>query len=343
MTRRLRVATVGAGYFSGFHHEAWARIEEVDLVALCDQDRAKAEDFAARFDIPRVYVDAAEMLDREKPDLLDIVTPPPGHLPLIRLAAERGIATICQKPFCRSLAEAEEAVRVAEAAGILLVVHENFRFQPWYAHAKRLIDEGALGEVFQAIFRLRPGDGQGPRAYLDRQPYFQSMERFLVHETAIHFIDTFRYLLGEVEAVFADLRRLNPAIAGEDAGLILFRHASGARSLFDGNRLVDHKAENRRFTMGELLIEGSAAVLALDGDGVLRLRRFGSNQEEFLPSPWPHTGFGGGSVERLQRHVVAHLLDGAPVMNPARDYLANLRIEAAVYDSAASGALRVVS
>ena len=191
------------------------------------------------------------MLECERPDIFDIATPPESHLALIRLAAARCVDTICQKAFCRSLAEAEEAVRIADEAGILLVVHENFRFQPWYAAAKRQIEEGALGEVYQASFRLRPGDGQGPRAYLDRQPYFQRMERFLVHETAIHFIDTFRYLSGEIAEVFADLRRLNPAIVGEDAGVILFNHASGARSLFDGNRLIDHRAENRRYTMGE--------------------------------------------------------------------------------------------
>ena len=67
---------------------------------------------------------------------------------------------------------------------------------------------------------MRPGDGQCPRAYLDRQPYFQEMPRFFVFETGVHMIDVFRFLLGEVTGVFARLRRLNPAIRGEDAGLI---------------------------------------------------------------------------------------------------------------------------
>ena len=53
-------------------------------------------------------------------------------------------------------------------------------------------------------FRLRTGDGQGPDAYLSRQPYFQKMEHFLVHETAVHWIDTFRFLLGDINAVYAD-------------------------------------------------------------------------------------------------------------------------------------------
>ncbi|MEQ3679943.1 hypothetical protein [Pseudophaeobacter sp.] len=83
----------------------------------------------------------------------------------------------------------------------------------------------------QVTFRLRPGDGQGAEAHLDRQPYFQNMPRFLVHETAVHWVDTFRYLLGNPLSVYADLRRENPVIAGEDAGYVLFDHRDGVRAV----------------------------------------------------------------------------------------------------------------
>ena len=64
------------------------------------------------------------------------------------------------------------------------------------------------------------------------------MEKFLVHETAIHLIDVFRFLLNEEpSAVYAALRRLNPALKGEDAGMMLFDFPSGARAVFDGTRL----------------------------------------------------------------------------------------------------------
>jgi predicted dehydrogenase len=195
------------------------------------------------------------------------------------------------------------------------------------------LDAGTLGEPYEVAFRLRPGDGQGPRAYLDRQPYFQKMERFLVHETAIHLIDTFRYMMGEVTEIYANLRKLNPVIAGEDAGIILFDFASGARGVFDGNRLVDHAAENRRLTMGEMVLEGSDAVLRLDGYGRLFLRRHGLNAEEEVPYAWENRGFAGDCVYLLQRHVVDRLADNGPFMNTGRDYLTNLRIENAVYES----------
>lgn len=337
MSARFKVAIAGAGYFSQFHAEAWSRLPSVTVVACADRSLDKARAKAAQHGIPAVYDDVACMLDSERPDLLDIVTPPDTHFDLIRLAAVRGVHVICQKAFCRSLAEATTAVEVAERAGIVAIVHENFRFQPWHREAKRLLTVGDLGTPYQITFRLRPGDGQGPRAYLDRQPYFQQMPRFLVHETAIHFIDTFRFLLGEVVSVYADLRRLNPAIAGEDAGVILFTFASGVRAIFDGNRLADHPARNRRLTMGEMLLEGSAATLRLDGDGALHRRAYGANDETILPYPWQDVWFGGDCVHALQRSAVEAIVGRRSPENAARDYLANLRVEEAIYRSAEEG------
>jgi predicted dehydrogenase len=335
----LKVVTIGAGYFSAFHHDAWTRLPEVELAAVCDLDPAKAQAMAERFGVPRHYTDVATMLEAERPDLVDIATPPATHVALIRETMARQLPTICQKAFCRSLAEAREAVALAAAAGTLLIVHENFRFEPWHRELKRQLDAGRIGALYQIAFRLRPGDGQGPGAYLDRQPYFQTMQRFLVHETAIHFIDVFRYLMGEPQAVMARLVGLNPAIQGEDSGIILFEFDGNRRALFDGNRLVDHAADNRRLTMGELLAEGSTGVIRLDGYGRLFHRAFGSNEETAIAYAWEDRGFAGDSVLALQRHVVEHLLEGTPIVNTALEYLKNLEIEEAVYRASAEARL----
>jgi predicted dehydrogenase len=252
-------------------------------------------------------------------------------------SARRGIATICQKALAATYAESAAIVETAERAGISLAVHENFRFMPHFREAKRMVESGALGALHGVAFRLRPGDGQGPRAYLDRQPYFQQMPRFLVYETAIHLIDSFRFLMGEVEAVYARLRRVNPAIAGEDAGYIVFEFAGGATGLFDGNRLNDHVARNTRRTMGEMWLEGSGGVLRLDGDARLWWKPHGGEERQHAYDRGREDTFGGGACEHLQRHVVRHLLEGAPLENSGRDYLANLRVQEAVYASAAQG------
>lgn len=343
MTGRLKVCVVGAGFFSQFHYDAWNRHPEVDVVGLCALTLDEAGAAAARYAAPRWYDDLAAMLDTEQPDLLDIVTPPPSHRACMDAAIARAIPAICQKPFCGTLAEAEAAVAMIEKAGATVAVHENFRFQPWFRRIRQAIGEGALGEIYQATFRLRPGDGQGANAYLDRQPYFQTMKRFLVHETAIHLLDIFRFLFGEPASLFARLARLNPAIAGEDAGIILLEFDGGMRALFDGNRLADHAADNRRLTMGEMLVEGSRATLRLDGWGRLWLRAHGDNDERELKYDWDDRGYGGDCVFRLQSHVVDHLLRGAPLENTAAGYLANLRLEEAAYRSHAEGRIERVA
>jgi len=328
----VRVACLGAGYFSQFHYGSWARMDGATLVGSCDSDLSRA----AATGLP-AFATLDAMLEATRPDLLDIILPPPAHGQAIRTALAAGIRwIICQKPFCLDLAEAEQIVAEAEAAGATLIVHENFRFQPWYRAIKTELDAGSIGDVMNATFRLRPGDGQGPCAYLDRQPYFQQMPRFLIHETAVHWVDTFRYLFGPTRAVYADLRQINPAIAGEDAGHVLFDHGA-VRALFDGNRHLDHVADNLRRTMGEAQIEGTDGVLTLFGNGSVTRRGFGqSNSTEVLPADtWD--GFGGDCVHALQSHVVSAVTKGTTLENTARDYLTVIAVKDAIYASAKEG------
>ncbi len=331
----MRVAVIGAGYFAQFHHDAWNRLPGAELVAIADQDGGRAGEAAAKYGVP-AFADIDEMLEKTSPDLVDIATPPASHLELVAAVSARGLPAICQKPLAPTFDEAVAVVETAEAANTLLVVHENFRFQPWYREMRRLIGQGHLGDLHGVTFRLRPGDGQGARAYLDRQPYFQQMQRFLVHETSIHFIDTFRYLLGEATGVMARLRRLNPAIAGEDAGVIMLDFNGGKTALFDGNRLNEHVADNTRLTMGEMWLEGAAGVLRLDGRGRLWWKPHGGEETEH-DYAWDDVGFAGDSVYAFQAHVLEHLNGAGALENSARDYLRNLEIEEAVYRSSETG------
>lgn len=330
-----RVAVVGAGYFAPFHLDAWRQLGS-PAVALCDLDGAKARTLAARFGVPRAYDKLEDMLDKERPELLDAVLPPAAQSAVVRTALARGIAVVCQKPFGADLQQATELAGLASRQGATLVVHENFRFSPWYREMRRCIDAGMLGQLHGVAFRLRPGDGQGERAYLDRQAYFQGLKRFLVRESAIHFVDVFRYLMGEVTAVTASLRRINPVIAGEDAGVIVFEFANGSMGLFDGNRLNDHPSDDPRRTMGEMWLEGSAGVMRLDGQARLWWKPHQLAEHAHDHACGPPGPFGGACVA-LQAHVLRHLDQGTPLENSAADYLANLKVEEAIYHSHATG------
>ncbi|MGK7866076.1 Gfo/Idh/MocA family protein [Falsiroseomonas sp. E2-1-a20] len=334
----MKVAVIGAGYFAQFHHDAWSRLP-VELAAICDRDGTKAEEAAARFPPARDFTDAAQMLDAVRPGLVDIVTPPETHAALVALCAERGIPAICQKPLAPDYATAVAIVQQAEQANIPLIVHENFRFMPWFEEAARLVRAGAIGEPLDLSFRLRSGDGQGPDAYLSRQPYFRTMPRFLVHETIIHLIDVFRLLFGEVAGVFARLRTLNPAIVGEDAATVLFSFADARRSgIVDGNRQIDHPSDDPRMTNGVLMVEGTGGQLRLDGHGRLFLRPHGGTEAEHAYT-WERRGYGGDCVFRQSRAALGHVTQQAPVPNTGRAWLRNMEIEEAIYRSAAEGRL----
>lgn len=336
MTGVMQVGVIGAGYFAQYHLDAWKRLPKVRLAAVCDTDPHRLSDATAGMSDVATFTDARAMLDNVTLDLVDIATPPSTHLELVSETSARGLSTVCQKPLAPTMIEAVRLVETAERAQIELVVHENFRFTPWHQEAARLINTQQLGDLHSVTMRLRPGDGQGPEAYLNRQPYFQEMERFLVHETAIHWIDTFRFLMGEVVGVFARLRRINRAIAGEDAGYIIFAFESGATGLFDGNRLNEHVANNPRLTMGEMWIEGSAGVLRLDGEARLWWKPHGE-MERMHRYDWSDQGFAGDCVYATQAHIVSRLSAGNTPENTGRAYLRNLEIEEAVYRSNAEG------
>jgi predicted dehydrogenase len=329
------VAVAGAGYFGRFHLEAWRRLQAEGaavLGGLAEPDQQRRTQALGEWGIAQGYADAAAMLEQLRPDILDIATPPHTHLALVALAASKGIACICQKPLAPTYAEAQTLVATAERAGILLVVHENFRWMPWYLEMKRCLTGGMLGTPHSVSVRMRPGDGQGPDAYLSRQPYFQRMPRFWVHETAIHLVDTFRFLFGEVSMVGASLKRRNPVIAGEDSGYVMLAFGDGPTALIDGNRLNDHPAANTRLTMGEHWLEGSAGVMRLDGYGRLHWKPHGGPEVEHAYE-WKDVGFAGDCVYRQQQHVLERIGSGLAPVNTGREYLRNYAIEEAIYRS----------
>ncbi len=213
----LRVACLGAGYFARFHHEAWARIPRARTgrrrrSGYCPRRRPRGQP---------AYPDLAAHAGGDTPRY-------PRHhraarRPIWMLSGRRwppgSKAIICQKPFCTSLAEADTGRRPCRRCRYPVDRAREFPVSSrGIARSRPQIAAGRLGESMQASVpaasRRRAGAARlsGPAAL------FPDHAALLVHETGVHWIDTFRFLLGPITAVYADLRHLNPAIAGEDAG-----------------------------------------------------------------------------------------------------------------------------
>ncbi len=331
-----RVAIVGLGYFSQFHLGSWVKIPNAEVVGVTDLDPERRAWATKVYQVPAF--DDLEKVLMLKPDIVDIVAPPAAHADLVRAVMAPGRTIICQKPFCSGLDVAQTIAAEAQAAGARILIHENFRFQPWYRTIKQKLNDGTFGQIYSGTFVLRPGDGRGPDAYLSRQPAFQTMERLFVHETGIHFIDTFRWLLGDVTSIYADLRQLNPVLKGEDAGIVIMEHANGARSTIDGNRLSDHMTDDPRRTMGEMTIEGEGGTISVNGMGRVWFRPFQASKSQSLPLAYKPDGtFGGGCVTALNTHVIQALDGLVPFENDVADYLPNMALSDLAYKSNAAG------
>ncbi|MEX0332461.1 MAG: Gfo/Idh/MocA family protein [Puniceicoccaceae bacterium] len=328
---------VGAGYFSRFQYQAWNELPETEILAVCNRSVDKAEVIARDFGIPNVYSigDYEKMLDEQQPDFVDIITPPETHLPLVEAAINRGIAVICQKPLAPTWAECRRMEEIVKASPVPFMVHENWRWQPWYREVKQLMDADAIGEFFHCAIQTRLGDGWGEDAYLARQPFFRDYPRLFIYETGVHFLDTFRFLFGEVDSIHASIAKRNPVIKGEDSAMLFCKFAGGGTALLDANRYNESEADNPRYTFGKIRIEGSKGHLEIDFDGSITIKPLGkpTRGHEYTPS---RDGFAGNCVHAVQRHFVDCLIAGQPFESTISDYLQSVKLVEAAYASAAT-------
>ena len=332
MTFPLRGAIAGCGFFGQIHLEGWRRIPEAQIVAACDTDLAKAQAAA-----PQAFDDLERMLDVVKPDFLDIATRPELHLGMLRIAAERQLPVICQKPMAPGWKDCLEMVRIAEAARIPFMIHENWRWQPWYRVIAAEAAKGELGAPVTYTFRTRKRDGAGPEPYT-LQPYFRQMPRLLLFETLVHHIDTARFLFGELSTVYAKLRRVNPAIQGEDQVLLVATHVSGLSGVIDGNRFLDLAPDSPPLGDAFFEFEEGALRLAANGD-IFRVTPTGGDLR------WKNdvtAGYRGDSVRATSQHFVQSLAAGLPFETTGRDYLVTVAAVEAAYCSHEAGAAMFV-
>ncbi|MEK9665386.1 MAG: Gfo/Idh/MocA family oxidoreductase, partial [Candidatus Nanopelagicales bacterium] len=186
MSARYRYALIGTGFFAQNHLHAWAEMPEVELVAVCDVDEERLAAAAAQFG-GTPYADAGELLQNEDVDFIDIATTPPTHRMMVELAAEHGVAALCQKPLAWEMADARAMVDAMKAKNLPFMVHENFRFQYPMRRIKALLDSGAIGRPFFGRMSFRTDFD-----CYSNQPWLVDSERMIIVDVAVHLFDLAR-------------------------------------------------------------------------------------------------------------------------------------------------------
>ncbi len=145
---------------------------EIDLVAGCDRDPNRLKAFGDRYGDVALYTDGAEMLEKEKLDIVAIATNTRSRPELVRLAVENGAkAIVTDKPMCHTLAEADLMVGVCRDAGVPLNCGAISTTHPSFVTARELLDSGAIGDVTSMETSFRPGaQHQNWSYFLDSAP-----------------------------------------------------------------------------------------------------------------------------------------------------------------------------
>jgi D-apiose dehydrogenase len=319
---------VGAGFVTQHHLAGWACLAgQAQVVAIADPNAAAAKSRAEAFGIAQTFASAAQMLEQVQLDAVDVAAPREFHAEIVRMAAAKGLAVLCQKPLAPTLAQARELVADADGR-CRLMVHENWRFRPYYRDLGRLLREGRIGEVVQAQMTLLSSglipDESGGLPTLVRQPFIATLDRALVMEILIHHIDTLRFLLGDLQLRYARLGHASPAMRGEDRAFLAFETAAGAPVAMLSNLLVHGQPPGQ---VDHLTLIGTRGTLKLEGNAV---RCFGPDPCELsydMPACYSQ------SYASAIAHFALCLRTGAPFETGPSDNLRTLELVEDAYET----------
>ncbi len=330
----FRGALIGCGFVSRFHLDAWSLVPDARLVALCDLDRERLAQAAKRVDGANGYTSAAELFEQEHAlDFVEICTRPESHRVLIEMAARHGAHILCQKPAADLRADFTAMIDACESAGVRLMIHENWRFRPWYRALRALIDSGSIGRPIRVRIAHRDTRAVRPGGFSD-QPYQAAMPRMLLMDMGCHLVDTARYLMGEIQSVSATIGRFGRDNIGEDVAMLAVSFASGALGWLDFSWCAAPDRARPEWALNETVVEGSDATVRVMTDGSLELISSSGKAERRPVALPPDDLVYVDGYAATQRHFIEGLLSGHDHETSASDNLKTMDVVWAAYRSA---------
>jgi scyllo-inositol 2-dehydrogenase (NADP+) len=229
-TEQLRVAVVGYGLAgSVFHAPLVAATPGMRVAAVVTGNAERAEKARQTYDGLEVFADVDSLLAKPADiDLVVVASPNRTHAPTALAAIDAGIAVVVDKPFAVSADEGESLIEAAAARGVPLSVFQNRRWDGDFLTLRRLLGEGALGEVtrYESRFeRWRPVAGAGWR-----ESGAPSDAGGLLFDLGAHLIDQALVLFGPATHVYAEVDRRRAGVQADDDVFVALTHESGVRS-----------------------------------------------------------------------------------------------------------------
>jgi predicted dehydrogenase len=342
--RKLKVALIGTG-FGKTQMPAFRDSPDVEVVAVCSGQRARAEALAREFGVPAAYDDYRAMLAHQTLDIVSIVTPPSLHREMTLAAFAVGAHVLCEKPMAMSAAEAQAMCDAAGAAQRIGMIDHEFRYQPWRAYVKQLIDDGYIGRPYHfnaTNFQEFRADPARPFSWWSQAESGGGQ----LGAIGSHYVDAVHTFLGPIAEVCGVLdARLETrpaaaagcarAVTSDDNCAFLARLASGAVAS------VQLSSVTRPGGGEHIQIYGDHGSLLIDRHGKIWGGQGPEGHLQELPVPDKFQVDGPGLVgpfKVLLARMVEGIRAGATVVTPSfADGLAVQHVLDAIHASSAGG------
>ena len=252
---KMKYALIGCGRISP-NHIAAAQNNNLDIVAICDVDKACMEDKALKFKLPdtvKRYTDYMELLEKEKPELVAICTESGKHAKIAIDCIKRDVNCIIEKPIALSIADADAIVNAAIKHHIKVCACHQNRFNRSVQIIREAIDMNRFGRLFYGTAHIRWARNH---EYYDRASWRGTWEQDggALMNQCIHNIDLLRWMMGsDITEVVGMTDRLNHNyIESEDFGIALIKFKNGSYGIIEGTTDVYPKnLEETLYIFGE--------------------------------------------------------------------------------------------
>ncbi|RJG41102.1 Gfo/Idh/MocA family oxidoreductase [Mesorhizobium sp. DCY119] len=201
--KEFRIGCIGAGMIMAECHLAAYKEAGFPVVAIASRTKANAQKVADRWGIPTVHDTPEKLIEDAQVEIIDLAFPPDQQPALIRHALKQPHvkAILAQKPLALSLDEAKALRDEAKAAGKILSVNQNMRYDQSMRVLKQIIDQGALGEIVFAQIDMH--------AIPHWQGFLEEYERLTLSNMSVHHLDALRFLFGDPDEI-TTLTRKDP-------------------------------------------------------------------------------------------------------------------------------------
>lgn len=337
----MGIGLVGYGFMGKVHSNAYrqvGRFFEVDptprMRAICGRDEAAVQRAADSLGWEGYETDYHRLVERSDIELVDVSTPGSSHRDIALAALEAGKHVLCEKPLANTLDEAREMVEAARRAGTVNMVNFNYRRVPAVAFAKRLVEEGRLGEIrhWRAVYLQNIAlDPELPLIWRFRK---EEAGSGALGDLGAHLVDLAHYLVGPIAGVvgttktFIQERPLEEEaeetgeVTVDDATTFLASFENGAMGTFEATRLAPGRKNRNSFE-----INGSKGSVIFDLErmnelevcfaedvaevGGFRTVLVTEPEHPYMQAWWPAGHIIG--YEHTFTHAVKDLLDGIKI------------------------------